>query len=136
MMRYEISVPAVLESLRVAASFGDSVFQELPKLSNHGQLLHDLRLVTSEALTNAIRHAEAIDKPVSLAFEIDAAGITIIVTDHGIGFDPDSVTLPAFDEFPEGGYGIYIMKTIMDSVRYEMSGTGNRLVLSKSWARS
>ena len=132
-MRYVIELPSVLESLRVAAPFSDAVLQELPDLPDRRQLIHDLALVSSEALTNAFRYCEQSELPVRLEYRIEPGGITITVTDHGPGFDPDAVALPDFDRSPEGGYGIYIIRTLVDSVRYEQSGDGNSLILTKSW---
>ncbi|MEI6306769.1 MAG: ATP-binding protein, partial [Deltaproteobacteria bacterium] len=123
----------VLESLRIATSFTDAVLNELPEMPDRSRLRHDLALVSSEALTNALRHSECAEMPVRLAYSFDSGGIVITVTDHGVGFDPDAVPLPNFEEGSEGGYGIYIMKTIMDDMLYEKTADGNNLILTKSW---
>lgn len=133
MRRYQIEIPAELESLRIAAPFTDAVLRELPDLPERDRLIHDLALVSSEALTNAIRHGDTSARPVRLAYSIDSGGLTISVTDHGPGFDPEAVSLPDFDGYPEGGYGIYIIKTIMDGLRYDRSPDGNILTLTRSW---
>jgi serine/threonine-protein kinase RsbW len=130
---YSIELPAKLESLRIAAPFTAAVLLEIPNLPDREHLIHDLALVSSEALTNAIRHGAMVDMPVSLGYSLDANGITITVTDHGSGFDLEAVALPEFDQMPEGGYGLYIMKSIMDDVRYQKSTTGNTLILTKTW---
>ena len=133
MKRYIIELPPALESLRIAAPFTAGVLQETPDLPDRDRLIHDLELVSSEALTNAIRHGARGEVPISLGYSLDANGITITVTDHGSGFDPEAVALPEFDQLPEGGYGVYIMKSIMDDVRYEKSPAGNTLILTKAW---
>lgn len=133
MPRYCLEVPNELESLRVAASFTDAVLRELGDVPDKARLLHDLALVSSEALTNALRHGTT-GAAVRLAYAFDAEGIEISVTDHGEGFDLDGVALPNFDENPEGGYGIYIARAIMNEVRYERADDGNHLILTKRWA--
>ena len=128
---YAIELPAELESLRIAAPFTEAVLQELPDLPERDRLVHDLQLVTSEALTNALRHSSHSGSQVRLKYSLDPDAITITVTDFGVGFDPDSVRQPDFDECPEGGYGLFIMKSIMDDVRYEKTDDGNNLLLIK-----
>jgi serine/threonine-protein kinase RsbW len=134
MLNYSIEIPASLESLRIAASFTDAVLRELPDMPDRDRLLHDLALVTSEAMTNAIRHGEKAGISVRLAYSLSPGQIVITVTDHGCGFDPSAIDLPDFEEHPEGGYGIYIMKSIMDEIRYEKTVSGNNLILTKNWA--
>ncbi len=46
----------------------------------------DLTAVLREALSNAVRHAEA--SQVSVAITVDAATVTVAVTDDGVGCDP------------------------------------------------
>ncbi|RIV35606.1 sensor histidine kinase [Micromonospora radicis] len=46
----------------------------------------DLTAVLREALSNAVRHAEA--SAVSVAVTVDAAQVTVVVTDNGVGCDP------------------------------------------------
>ncbi len=134
MRNYLIELPAVIESLRIAAPFTEAVLRELPDMPERERLRHDLALVSSEALTNALNHGKNAGSPVRLTYALDSDGIMITVTDRGSGFDPDSVSQPDFDKRPEGGYGIYIMKTIMDDVRYEKGIDGNNLILTKKWA--
>ncbi len=133
MLHYSIEMPCLLESLRIAAPFTDAVLHELPDVPERARLIHDLTLVSSEALTNGLRHGERSGAQIRLAYTLNPYGIVITITDHGVGFDPDAVELPDFEECPEGGYGIYIMKTIMDDMRYEKTADGNNLILTKSW---
>ena len=135
MRHFSIEIPGVLESLSVAAPFTDSVLGGIPDMEGRDRLIHDLKLVTSEALTNAITHGEIAGVPVRLEYALDEIGITITVTDHGIGFEPGDVHMPDFENAPESGYGMFIIKTIMDDVRYEKTIDGNILILTKTWER-
>lgn len=130
--RYSIEIPSVLESLRIAAPFTDAVLNELPDIPERSRLHHDLALVSREALTNAIRYGTLAGAPVRLVYFLDSEKIVIMVSDHGAGFDPDAVSLPDFENSHEGGYGIYIIKSIMDEVRYEKNIDDNYLVLTKN----
>ena len=131
--RFEISLPAVLESLRIAAPFTDAVFNELPELPDRSGIIHGLALVTSEALTNAIRHSDRPDSCVRLVLQLCSDRMIIAVTDQGAGFDPDAVAPPDLESASEGGYGLYIINSLMDEVRYNREDDGNTLVLTKIW---
>ena len=133
MCQYSIEIPGKLESLRIAAPFTDAVLNEIPDIAGRGQMVHDLALVTSEALTNALRHAGNPGSRVRLAFTFYPDRIVITITDQGPGFDPGVVPLPDFENCPEGGYGIFIINTVMDGVRYEKNTEGNDLILIKTW---
>ncbi|HXJ22487.1 MAG TPA: PAS domain S-box protein [Polyangia bacterium] len=51
--------------------------------------------IAREALTNAARHAHAATIKVEIAF-VDGNAVQLVVTDDGIGFDPDAVTPDSF----------------------------------------
>ena len=77
-------------------------------------------MAVSEACTNAIRHAIR-DNPsakVIVRFRLTKAELIIEVSDQGDGFNFEAILPPEFDRHPEGGYGLYIIRKIMDEVRY------------------
>ncbi len=64
-------------------------------------------------------------------------GITIELRDRGAGFAMDQVPEPDIDALPERGLGIFIMRSMMDEVHYQL-GDGqqpNVLTLRKRYAR-
>jgi serine/threonine-protein kinase RsbW len=91
-----------------------------------------------EAGTNAIQHGHryASALPVDLVFEVQADRLTVRVHDRGPGFDVAKVLLA--DPTAPGsllcsrGRGIFIMKSLMDRVEFEISaGMGCTAVLTK-----
>jgi serine/threonine-protein kinase RsbW len=52
------------------------------------------------------------------------------MTDTGQSFDPDTIGPPELDELPEGGMGLFIMRSFMDEVDYH-PGPPNVLRLKK-----
>ena len=76
------------------------------------QVLDDIRLLVSELVTNAIRHAEAADGgEVGLDVTIDHELVRVEVADPGAGFDPT----PRDDEMSRpGGWGLYLVDRIAD----------------------
>jgi serine/threonine-protein kinase RsbW len=80
-----------------------------------------------EALANAIVHGNQQDsrKCVYVACRCSTDGeVSITVQDEGQGFDADSVSDPTTPEnrLLTQGRGIYLMKTLMDEIRFEQRG--------------
>jgi serine/threonine-protein kinase RsbW len=55
----------------------------------------------------------------------DAGGILIVVRDPGPGFDPALVPSPICGDnvHSEHGRGVFLIRRLMDEVRYERGGT-------------
>jgi len=82
-----------------------------------------------EAGTNAIQHGHKRDaaKPVDVRFDLFADRIEVTVQDTGPGFDLEAVNgdvTSAEHLFDLRGRGIYIMRSCMDEVDYEFTGSG------------
>lgn len=80
----------------------------------------------SEAVTNAVIHGNknCSDKLVSVSYEADVSGFLLEVEDSGSGFDYDQIpdpTCPGVIDKPNGR-GIYLMKRLAHSVRFENKG--------------
>jgi len=92
-----------------------------------------------EALSNAVVHGNRMDahKLVQIRCRCElGTGVSIIVTDHGQGFDanavPDALAVERLEA--EHGRGIHLMKLAMDEVSFERGGT--EVHMRKSPARS
>jgi Histidine kinase-like ATPase domain len=85
-----------------------------------------------EAFNNVALHAYP-DPPVGeveIAVDWNAEALTIGVTDTGESFDPETVSPPELDALPEGGMGLFIMRSFMDEIAYR-PGPPNVLHMSK-----
>jgi len=76
------------------------------------QVLEDIRLLVSELVTNAVRHADAARAgEVGLDVTIARGAVRVEVTDPGKGFEP----APRDDEMSRpGGWGLYLVDRIAD----------------------
>jgi serine/threonine-protein kinase RsbW len=87
----------------------------------------DVEIALREALANAVIHGNHEDpgKHVYVGCRGGSDGVSIVVRDEGQGFDPDDVPDPTASENIKSahGRGIYLMKTLMDEVRFERGGT-------------
>ena len=77
-----------------------------------GRVLDDIRLLVSELVTNAIRHADAPSGgEVALDVTIESGRVRVEVADPGAGFEPQ----PRDDEMNRpGGWGLYLVDRIAD----------------------
>jgi len=55
----------------------------------------------------------------------------IEVSDQGTGFDFEKAPEPEFDQHPESGYGLYIIRRMMDEVEYTKGDKMNTLTMKK-----
>jgi len=97
--------------------------------------LDDVESAVGEALANAAEHG---DCEASAGFDVfatfDDARLVIEVKDHGRGFDCGSVLERATpDATGNRGFGIFLMRTLMDEVAY--SDRGSRIQLVKLLGR-
>ncbi len=88
----------------------------------------DIEIALLEALTNAVVYGNHEDpaKPVEVVCRWSANGdISIIIRDHGKGFDTNGVPDPTAEEnrMSTRGRGIYLMRALMDEVWFEERGT-------------
>jgi serine/threonine-protein kinase RsbW len=100
--------------------------------------ISDIRLAVDEACTNIIKHAYKYDKSkvVSIELEFEDDKIIVVLTDHGVGFNPDSYEKPSLTEQirkkKRGGMGVHLMKNLMDKVIYQNIDGKNILYMSKN----
>ena len=92
-----------------------------------------IRLALEEALVNAIKHGNQMDrsKKVHVGYRLFADRFEVVVTDEGRGFDPDDVPDPTAVENLERpcGRGLMLMRHYMNEVAF--SGRGNCVRMSK-----
>ncbi|HTX57553.1 MAG TPA: ATP-binding protein [Candidatus Acidoferrales bacterium] len=94
----------------------------------------DIRVASGEALSNAVEHGRARHSSgFSVRCSFDDDRLTIEIRDNGDGFlPPATLVAPSpFDE-SERGYGILLMRRLMDGVQFERNGTLVRLVRQRS----
>lgn len=95
----------------------------------------NLAIAVTEAVGNAIVHGNKKnpDKTVTVVFKLDPDQVEVAVSDQGGGFDPRQIDDPLdpANLFKENGRGIFILKALMDDVRFEFSpkGTTIRMVM-------
>ena len=97
------------------------------------EVIFDVHVGFEEALRNAMIHGNRSHpkKKVKIETEITDEWVMIIVEDEGNGFDLESLPDPTVGEnlLKESGRGVYLIKHLMDEVRYEKNGS--RVIMKK-----
>jgi len=132
----QITVPNQTRYLSLIGRIGENMAREIDSFPGDRETLgHHLNVVLTEALVNAIKHANATDpdKEVQIRINVCDKELVIRVYDDGQGFDLDLVPCNGCpDPFNEKGRGIFIIRSLMDSVVYRKANGGNVLEMKKA----
>lgn len=116
------------------AQFVDEVGEEF---SLAPDITFNLNLVLEEAVVNVINYAYPKEEHqhIYLSAKLHEDSIVLVLTDTGKEFDPTmapeaDITLSA-EERPIGGLGIFLIRQIMNVVKYERIEGKNVLTLEK-----
>ncbi len=96
-----------------------------------------LKIAVDEACTNIIKHAYQGDSHhnIDLAVIIAPDRFTVRIRDEGRRFDPSKYVAPNILESIKkrraGGYGVHIIRQLMDQVEYRSQGKVNEVRLTK-----
>lgn len=96
--------------------------------------IYAVQLAVDEACTNIIEHAyEGEGKgEIVCVCESGPEGLEIEIRDNGKSFNPDHVSDPAvgapLEELGNRGAGVFLMKKLMDEVRYIFSESGETIL--------
>ena len=131
----DIKVPNQTRYLGLIGKIGEDIARTLKKYQgDREELAYHLNLVLTEAMANAICHANEgdPDKEVHVSISFADRVLNIKVYDQGQGFDVNALPNPDFQNLEEHGRGIYIIRTLMDRVTYEKHAHGNVLEMQKT----
>jgi serine/threonine-protein kinase RsbW len=88
--------------------------------------LHALLVAVTEAVNNGMIHGNKNDKTkhVTISCILDEKVLTVIIADEGRGFVPEELPNPLHDEnlLRAGGRGVFLMKTLMETVSFNENG--------------
>jgi serine/threonine-protein kinase RsbW len=130
----DIKVPNQTRYLSLIGRIGEDIAKELDKYTGDRETLaYHINLVLTEAMVNAIKYANAKDpeKLVHIVINISDDALVIKVFDKGQGFDINTIPSPDFNRLEDRGRGIFLIRSLMDSVCYKKVRNGNVLEMSK-----
>ena len=125
----EVTIPSdTIEARRLQ----EEIERQLAALKVSEQEVFSIRLALEEALVNAIKHGNQMDrsKKVGVAYRFLPDRLEIHITDEGTGFDPEDVPDPTAVENLERpcGRGLMLMRHYMTDVVYSARGNSVRMV--------
>ena len=87
------------------------------------QRLDDLRLLTSELVSNSVRHGASVpERPIRVRVSVLDKVVRVAVVDSGPGFEAQTDPHPGVD----GGWGLFLVDKIAD--RWGTDGEGSTTV--------
>jgi len=129
---YELIIPSQLERIKEVEDFTEKVALKTTMLADERD---SLAIVVTELVNNAIVHANKKDesKKVEIRYVISAQELLISVLDEGTGFDPNQLDDPRDPEnlLKDCGRGIFIVRSLMDEVKFETSESGMKITIIK-----
>src|ERR1035438_8459121 len=135
-LEIQIKVPNQTRYLSLIGRIGENMAREMCRLPDDKETFaHNLNVVLTEAMANAIKHANAADPDtfVKICITISDKELSVKVYDSGQGFDLNAIPNPteSSDSLCDAGRGIFIIRSLMDSVAYKKSKGGNVLEMKK-----
>jgi serine/threonine-protein kinase RsbW len=129
---------SISSSLPAANRIVSRILRQAERMKCGESEMDRVELALREALTNAIVHGNLRDprKRVRVRCYCQAdCGLLLVVDDEGAGFNPKEIPDPTRGRniYSSHGRGIYLMRRLMDQVRFERSGS--RVVLKRRWRR-
>ncbi|MBR4726296.1 MAG: SpoIIE family protein phosphatase [Clostridia bacterium] len=118
----------------------DYVAALVEKLPFSMKVQNQIEVAVDEIMSNIVHYAYGDRKgKATVRVESDEKGITLTVTDSGIPYDPlkkedPDITLSA-EERGIGGYGIFIVKKVMDELHYQHVNGKNILTMRKNFTK-
>lgn len=132
-----VRFPADLLYLRSAARLSRAMCEVIDDSDLQEGFTDAVELTVSEAFTNAVRHSQKPGCEGCLIFtlSIHHDRLMIEIRDSGPGFDIDKIPEPDFAAHPDGGYGLYIIRSLMDRVSYTRGSPLNTFTMEKCFRK-
>lgn len=132
---YEIVLPMGDETEMISAH----TVEEIAKQHNFPpKIINQIKTALVEACINAAEHSLSPDRKVYLKFTVDEEKITITVSNRGLRMsEPGAVTIgsdlqqPTSPDTGRRGWGLKLIKGLMDDVRIEETDDGTRITMVK-----
>lgn len=129
----ELKLP-IIENMELVATQTAEVVSKHMKLDN--EKTNEISLALIEACINAFEHSESKSE-IFIHFIISDESLTIKVIDKGKGFDSSKISIPNIEnklgsDEKKRGWGIMLIKELMDSVNFESNDQGTTLTMIKN----
>ncbi len=130
-----LDLPATPRYLNVLGDCIAALLTHINTIADPQTTIYNVQLAVHEACTNIIDHAYGSSEGrinITLMLDWQPARLTVELIDTGKPFDPANVPPPDLDQPHVRGYGLYLMKQLMDEVVYQPMLGGNHWRLIKN----
>jgi anti-sigma regulatory factor (Ser/Thr protein kinase) len=137
MDRVVLQVPSDLRYGEALRSMVDTLSRRLEVETETAGLNTQIVSAFSEAFNNVVEHAYEGERTGTLEIRVELSSeeISLSFIDQGRSFDLDIVEAPDLEALPEGGLGIWIIRSFMTTVRGGREGDSNVLTMTKSFEK-
>lgn len=130
-----LEIPANLQYVNVLGIAVRAFLEHVSCLAEPEVTLYNLELAIYEIGANIVNHAygDTCGKiHLSATLSDQPLRVIVVLSDTGQTFDPADVPEPRLGELQEHGYGLFLVKELMDEVVYQQTDTGNLWKLIKN----
>jgi len=126
-----LKIPSQTGMIKVARNCAGVIAE---RMNFPGEQVEEIKLSLNEALANVIKHAYKGDqsREIDIRFNVDGRVLEIRIRDYGEKVDLDRIKSRELDKVRPHGLGVFLMKELMDEVRYDTSPeVGTELIMVK-----
>lgn len=131
----QLDLPATTKYLHVLGPCVSQMLLRIEGLTNTTTLGYNIQLAIHEACTNIVLHAyrgrRAQRIQITLSLETDPKQLVVELRDTGESFAFEEVRDPDLDVGQVHGYGIFLMRSLLDEISYQPFTGNNRWRLVK-----
>ena len=122
-----VTIPSRVECIDDARRW---VTEHVRAAGVEGDPVGEIELALTEALANVIQHGYDGDpsREIVVSVETDERRLVVRIRDWGRPFDPETYVQRDLDDPGEGGYGVYLIRELMDDVTSEPQPDGGTLL--------
>ncbi len=130
-----LDLPASLKYLNVLGACIAEMLTRVEGLAERDIVSYNIQLAVHEACTNIVEHAYAgrNDGRIKIALMLDEQPRRLVVDIHDTGgsFDITQAREPNLDDAQIHGYGLFLIRNLMDEMSYTPGPSNNRWHLVK-----
>lgn len=127
---------AIPSDVLFLAAVDDFIYEKFGQRGIPKATIADFAISVSEIVNNAIEYGSQGDrqKPVTVTIDFSNSEAVITIRDQGPGFDPGNLPDPLEKDnlLKQVGRGIFIVKSLMSSVEFNITAKGTEVVMKKS----
>lgn len=131
----QLHLPADLEQIRLVSTCVSQLLTHVKRLPEPEVAAYNIQLAAQEICVNIVTHAYAGVSngtiQVTLTLLKQPNQLVIELRDTGQPFQPEAVPLPNLEEAEEHGYGLFLVRELLDDVHYEHRNGVNYWRLTK-----